>query len=143
MQVNVGGSMGSARWRGFFAGMGAGEGEEVRRAKKPHAERVERAAWRLPGAADMKRVPEKFSFEKGCLKGTHLVTNACMQNLAAISCVFSVLVRILHEFCSVLVCILYEFCSVLVRVFTIFFGSQQNFKFFFDFFFRRHTLKKI
>ena len=51
MQVNVGGSMGSARRRVFFAGMGAGEGEEVRRAKKPHAERAERAAWRLPGAA--------------------------------------------------------------------------------------------
>ena len=89
----------------------------------------------VAGSGDMGRVPEKFSFEKGCLKGTHLVTNACMQNLAAISCVFSVLVRILHEFCSVLVCILYEFCSVLVRVFTIFFGSQQNFKNFFDFFF--------
>ena len=39
----------------------------------------------VAGSGDMGRVPEKFSFEKGCFKGTHLVTNACMQNLAAIS----------------------------------------------------------
>ena len=81
MQVNVWGSMGSARWRGFFAGMGAGEGEEACRAKKPHTERAGRAAWRLPGVATWGACLKNFLSKKGASR----VLISCMQNLAAIS----------------------------------------------------------
>ena len=49
------GEHGEREAAGFLLGWAPGGAQEVRRAKNPHTERVERAAWRYPGAATWAR----------------------------------------------------------------------------------------